>query len=334
MNLLPEIKKFTDKLDLEYEFRNKNAETEMSFGISYFDDALEGIYANDLVLIGAKSGMGKTELATQIAVKNAELGKRVMYFALEAENGEIERRIRYRYVSKYFYNNVKNFPGVNLRYASWYYGKYKNILKEAEDYSRSSLTHFDDLLTTFYRNTSKYTVHDFAKHFHALKDKADMFIVDHVHYFDSDEPNENRALKETMQTLRDCALLGGKAIVLVAHLRKSDRKFSSPVPDLEDFHGTSDIGKIATKAISIAQAPGVEPDGTAYPTLFKIMKSRVGSDVERILAMGYFDIQMNMYRKSYEIGKIENGIFAQERDKSKWPSWAKAPTSTEFGRMK
>ena len=60
------------------------------FGIKYLDAALHGIKPNDLILIGASSGAGKTELCTHIAKTNAKLGKRVRYIALEAEKNEIE----------------------------------------------------------------------------------------------------------------------------------------------------------------------------------------------------------------------------------------------------
>jgi replicative DNA helicase len=55
------------------------------FGVTYLDAALKGICPNDLILIGATSGAGKTELCAQIARINAKLGKRVNYIALEAE---------------------------------------------------------------------------------------------------------------------------------------------------------------------------------------------------------------------------------------------------------
>lgn len=334
MNLIPQFNSFAENLEKERVARIANSVTRMSFGVSYFDDALCGIYANDVVLIGAKSGQGKTELATHIAFTNAARGFRVMYFALEAERCEIERRIKFKFVARNFYANQNRFKGITLRYADWYYAKYGDRLDLIEQASTMELENINGKFTTIYRESTFYTADDFARHFHALQDKADLFVVDHVHYFDSDEPNENKALKETMKRLRDCALLAGKAIVLVAHLRKTDKRYSSPVPELEDFHGSSDLGKIATKAIAIAPSPNIPPDGTKFPTLLKVLKSRVGSDCERYLAQSWFDVSSNSYSHSYELGSIKDGAFSAHEDKKLIPSWAKIPTTNEFGEMK
>ena len=68
---------------------------QLSYGIQFLDDILRGILPHDLILLGASTGAGKTEAAKQIAMHNALLGKRVHYFALEAEPKEIERRVKY-----------------------------------------------------------------------------------------------------------------------------------------------------------------------------------------------------------------------------------------------
>lgn len=332
LELMPRVYSVNESLDLEKEKRIANSKTHSQIGVSYFDHALGGIYANDVLLIGAKSGVGKTELATLIALENAKAGQRVIYFALEAEEQEIIRRIQFKYISKYFFDNIKNFDSkIKLRYQDWYYNKLHGKIREAEKYAVNEITKLEGKLKTIYRTSSNYTADDFRKHFFALQDDADMFIVDHVHYFDSDEPNENKALKETMKRIRDCALLGNKPIALVAHMRKSDSKQKLLIPELDDFHGSSDLAKIATKAIAIAPAFDIKPIGTQYPTYMKVLKNRVGSDSERYTALGYFDISSNTYDKEYSVGMIKGSTFEElERP----PMWAdKKRIHNEFGKV-
>ena len=44
------------------------------FGIKYLDDKLEGILQGDLILLGARSGAGKSTIADIIATHNAQNG--------------------------------------------------------------------------------------------------------------------------------------------------------------------------------------------------------------------------------------------------------------------
>ena len=213
--LTSEIRGVNDCLEEEKKSRLEVLKNKFTMGNTYFDDALGGIYCNDVLLIGAKSGKGKTEFAINIAEQNAVNGKKVLYFALEAEKFEITRRIKYKYISKYFFANRNMFQDITyLRYADWYYGNYQAKLSMAEKYAENEMLKLKGNLNVVYRESSKYTVDDFARMFFSMQAEYDLFIVDHIHYFDSDQENENKALKETMKKIRDCALIGEKPILL------------------------------------------------------------------------------------------------------------------------
>jgi replicative DNA helicase len=327
-----------DSFEKEKEHRVQNTKHKYTTGNTYFDDALGGIYCNDVLLIGAKSGKGKTEFAVNIAEQNAKLGKKVLYFALEAEKFEITRRIKYKYISKYFFKNRLKFQDIPyLRYADWYYGNYGNALELAEKYAEKEMSLFQDNIKIIYRESSKYTVDDFAKTFFSMQADNDLFIVDHIHYFDSDQENENKAMKEIMKKLRDCALIGDKPIVLLAHLRKSDKASKNIMPDLEDFHGSSDLGKIATKAIVMSPSRRKEDydqeNKNRYPTFLKVLKSRVGSDVERYTALGFFDIYKNQYEQFYCVGEDSFDKW-EECEEGSNPVWVRTKiTKNEFGEI-
>lgn len=302
------IKGIAEATDLEKIDRINNTQNKFTTGNSYFDDALCGLYSNDVLLIGAKSGKGKTQFAVELSEINARQGRRVLYFALEAEKYEITRRIKFKYISEYYYKNRSKYPDMKyIRYAEWYYGQYGSILNDAEDFAKEKLNEIGDHLKVVYRDAGKYTVDDFAKMFFSMQKEFDIFVVDHIHYFDSDEENENKALKEIMKRIRDCALVGERLVVLVAHLRKSDRGSKNLMPDLEDFHGSSDLGKIATKAIVMVPSKDeshYDPKNkNRFPTLLKVLKSRVGSDVERYTSLGFFDISRNGYEQFYSVGE-------------------------------
>ena len=66
-----------------------------SYGVPCLDHALGGIYKNDLVVVGADSGVGKSELVLNIAKYNASRGKRVVLYYLEGGHTEAMRRMKW-----------------------------------------------------------------------------------------------------------------------------------------------------------------------------------------------------------------------------------------------
>ena len=78
----------------ERQHRQKNKL--LKFGVSFVDDSLLGILPDDLILVGAPSGVGKTQFCVNLALANVSVGKRVHFFALEAGKYEIERRLKWQ----------------------------------------------------------------------------------------------------------------------------------------------------------------------------------------------------------------------------------------------
>jgi len=55
LNLLENMHNFETGAQAEREHRLENAKNMLHFGISFLDEALGGIYRNDLILLGANS---------------------------------------------------------------------------------------------------------------------------------------------------------------------------------------------------------------------------------------------------------------------------------------
>lgn len=310
--------------------RKKASEGIQSFGISFLDEATGGIKTTDLILLGAGSGAGKTELATHIAYTNAKNGKRVAYFALEAEEFEIERRLKYKAIANFYFHGLyKTLKVENLNYQDWCDNKFPQLEKYEDEIWRCTLGDVINNIATKYRTRGDYTVDDFEKDLMEVQSRMDLIIVDHLHYFDFDDVNENRAVKQIVKKIRDLSLISKKPIVLIAHVRKRDKKDTSLMPDLEDFHGTSDIGKIATKAIMIAPNKSFLPSltRTKWSTLFRVVKNRRAGDRKGPIAACLFDITKNAYDQEYLLGyeeydKTEKcAVFTQAPDA---PPWAKS----------
>lgn len=305
----------------EKKLRRDLVQRGLPFGVSFLDAAFRTILPHDLVLVGARTGAGKTELLTTIARTNALKGTKVAFFALEAEENEIERRMKYslliRAYKQYNPNDVTQF---NFR--DWFYGDYDAILASYEDKITQELSTLDNLMI-FYRK-SEFSVDDFEKKVMAIKDEVQLIVVDHIHIFDLFGVNENRELSNVIKRIKDLVQLTGKPVVLAGHLRKSaNKQFAPIIGDESEFMGSSDLSKIVTKAIMLSSDPHAEgPDPNVSATLVRAVKFRMFGSVTRYLGQCFFNTDTNEYLSDYHVVQLEPDERSYKYlEGDKIPSW-------------
>lgn len=304
--------------------RIERASKLLQFHVSFLDDYLRGILPNDLVLIGAPTGMGKTDLALSIATSNALGGRKVHYFALEAEPRELERRTKYALISRELYRQ-KHPQRTEMNYTDWLLGKLEHVVGPFNHDADQRILDMLAGMQTYYRG-AKFTAADLQKSIESVYQRSELIIVDHLHYIDSDDENEHRALGNTVKTVRDVSLRVGTPIVLVAHLRKRDQRAKQLVASLDDFHGSSNITKIATQAIAIERAANIEsPKWYLSPTFVTIPKDR-RSGSPGLVSLMWFDRRTRGYATEYTLGKIARGSEWEPLARTDVPSWAKHHT--------
>lgn len=302
-------------------------------GISFLDEALIGIGPGDLVVLGAPSGIGKTQLCCLIAKANLEQGRKVHFIALEADEFEIERRIKYQILAhEFFAMRREERPHIEgrLEFDRWRMGEYMESLAQLELHA---MKEFDDK----YRNLfllykgDKFGISELIESVVGNANETDLFIIDHVHYFDLDDENENRAMKQIAKTVRQLAIDQGKPIILVAHLRKRDRSNPELVPGLDEFHGSSDLTKIATRVITVSQGSITEKGN--YETFFRIPKNRLNGGSKFFVARMVYNPQLGNYEQQYRLGPAtltrESGF--QDIPRENAPQWARQMASPEMG---
>jgi KaiC/GvpD/RAD55 family RecA-like ATPase len=296
----------------------------LTFGIPFLDDAFLGISPNDLVLLGAPSGVGKTDLCCTIANANIESGRRVSYIALEAEDMEIERRLKFRIFSKSFYLLPPEIRRSRIvSFDKWCRGAYLEEFSELEEFTTSFFEKAYAGLGVYYK-TGDFGVSELVEIVASNAQDTDLIIVDHVHYFDYDDRDENKAIKEIAKTARVLALEESKPIILVSHLRKPDKFNQDLVSGLDEFHGSSDLTKICTKVISIA--PGSMTDSGQCETYIRLPKNRSNGSVTRYMGRVLYDPRTNTYSKEYKVGLagLSRRQGFEELAHSLYPEWARS----------
>lgn len=308
------------------------ADRALSYQIAFLDDIVRAILPHDLILLGAPSGMGKTDMALAIAMANAAREHRVVYFALEAEPDELERRTKFAQVS--LRAHERRIPGYyTLNFTDWLLGRCTEVegldALEAE-VDTWMLNHLSGL-RTFYRG-KHFDASDLASAVDSIHRDVDLIVVDHLHYVDTNaDDNEHRALGETVKTIRDVSLRIGKPILLVAHLRKRDPRTKQLVPTLDDFHGSSNITKIATQVITIERAADIDaPKWWLSPTFMSVLKDR-RAGTTGLVALTHFDRRSRTYSDDYTLGRmIKGGTDWEPLKTGEAPRWARGHKQQEI----
>lgn len=300
-------KSFSDNYSSLEEIRAKNGSRAISLGIPFVDAAFRGMSRTDLCSLSGGTGVGKSEAGSHIAFHNAKLGKRVLYLALEAENKEFELRQLYKLFARRFFSDT-NRPPVYISYTDFYFGRLENVF---DRYAAECEEEFRQI-KTFYTRYSKehYTLQNLALDIENAKD-FDLVVLDHLHFLYMENTNENQAFKEALMNIRSLVIEKEIPVILIAQLRKeaSGPILKSVMPDISDIHGSSDIAKIITKAITLAPAGevvGMRP-GHAHirPTLVRISKNRIDGSSRVYTGLMSYDTRTNSYDNDFVVGRLE-----------------------------
>lgn len=320
-----------DRIVGEKQLRQKLSARRMRYGISYLDDVFRAILPTDTILLGAETGLGKTECALAIATANVRLGRRVAYFALEAEENELEMREKHRWLSRQLY--LRKLAGSrDLPFVDWYLGDCDDLVSpeldaEADAWIAEHLAG----LRTYYRGRV-FGAAELTSAIKAIHRDVDMIVIDHLHYVDASEDlDENRALTETLKVIRELTLDVQKPMLVVAHLRKKDERLKHLIATLGDFHGTSNLTKIATQVITLARADIEAPKWYLAPTYMIALKDRRAGAVP-LVALTMYDKRTRTYEETYSLGRLTKGRTAWEQLKQlEAPGWARCYRQLELG---
>jgi len=289
----------------------------------FLKDFMLGIMRTELLLVGAKTGAGKTAFLTELAIQWSAMGKRVAFIALEAEPEEIEQRILYKILSKCFLEDPQRDCTVYLDFRRWRFGMLEKAFAPYMQKAEEIFQKKTENLYTHYMQKSQFTIIDLVDLMDEIQKSADVCIVDHLHYFDLlGSTNDMTGMKQLMKRIREINLNSGVPFVMAAHLRKD---LQCIMPGVEDFMGSSDIPKIATSAILLAPKPdSYDPERGTVTTLFSVPKLR-GGGASRVLAEIDYSIPHQMYLPLYTLSTLApkgDKLYAIEKDN--WPRWAKS----------
>ena len=293
------------------------------FGIPYLDDAILGMSPGEVTLLGARSGSGKTEAATQIVLEQQNheknKAKSVLYIALDHEPGEIENRVMWRLlVDQIKTVRPAQFHGVTLRYAAWRKGKYRDLLDAFEGDSRVYLKHLFSLSETrFIYQKGAMTARQIADLI--AVGGFNLYVIDHFHAVRGIDKLEEQG--EAITAICRAAETVDRPVLILGQFRKGSTIGKSPIPSMEDFAGSSQLHYQPQNIIVLA--PKYGDDHTKWETYFHVVKSRVASDAKAFVGIHSFDMERKQYSEKYSIGRFKPLSEPAELPISQIPAWAK-----------
>lgn len=322
------------------------------YGIKPLDDACSCIFPDDLVVIGADPGSGKTTLGLHIAQHNAQRGKRVALYHLEGHQHEPVQRLKWNDICQIYYNEHKG-KGLEMYYTKYllneidsefiasleariyneWIDKYANKLFIYKKNKGLNLEQFKESLTAFSGLMSLDLLMGMKEISDQVKTELeiDLIVIDHLQYFSYRNPASE--LFEVSEILRACKEITENfniPIILISHFRKKGK--DRYMPGQEDFHGTSNIAKIASVAITLMPDRDSSNHATMeYPTYLRIAKSRIGIP-PNIVMRGVFDGRLRRYQDEYQVYKLNSFdmIDKEAMAFNELPYWAKKGTAGHY----
>lgn len=275
------------------------------FRIGFLRDIAIGMLDIEHVVLGAPTGAGKTTIAASVAKSESAAGGRVAYLALEAHENEIEQRLLFQEMARLAWERrVASFTELEqFTYASWCHGRCGDIVAAVRQDALIRFRNDCRGLRTLYR-TGRFTRDDLVRFMKAVSGEVDLIILDHLHFIDDGDDDEVRAMKRTVKAASDCIQDMRTPVMAIAHLRKIDVRSKRLIPHIADFHGASDITKVATKVITVAPAWDHERQASYLaPTYMHVSKDRLVGEQNYTAVLG-FDLRSSTYHRPYELGRL------------------------------
>lgn len=238
-------------------------------GISELDRTLTGLNKSDLIILGARPGMGKTSFALNIA-RNVAVNSRktVCFFSLEMTRDQLAQRLL---------SNEAAIESSHLRDSSLMTdNEWARLAQASEQLSKTEL---------YLDETSSITVPEMKAKLRRMK-KVDLVVIDYLGLMRSATVKENR-VQEVSDITRNLKIMAKELMVPVivcAQLsRGTEVKGKSHRPQLSDLRESGSIEQDADIVLFLYRekyydAENTDPEDVSDPNLAEciVAKNRHG----------------------------------------------------------
>lgn len=236
-----------------------------TWGIKGVDDFTKGLHQGEVTVVGGESGGGKTALAVQILLANAQEGTPVGMFSLEMGTAALAERF-YPQMSEIITSDIMRDPRlVNLHTHIPEIKKLSQRINELPLWiDDSNSLHINTIIARIRMMKRKFGIK--------------LFVIDYLQLIVGEGKTEADIIKSNMFKLRDLAKLEGDIhIVVLSQYSKADGFNKKTKRTRNDLQGSSAIHQAAQNVllVKLQDEEGLDP-ADLLDAEFKFDKQRAG----------------------------------------------------------
>ncbi len=194
-------------------------------GIGELDKMITGLNKSDLIILGARPGMGKTSFALNIARNVAASGRTVCFFSLEMTRDQLAQRVL---------SSEAGIKSEKMRTGELEGDEWTRLAQAGDQLSKTEL-YFDE--------TSDITVQQMKAKLRRMR-KVDLVIIDYLGLMHTAKPTDNR-VQEVSEITRSLKIMAKELkvpVIACAQLsRATEAKGKSHKPALADLRDSGSI---------------------------------------------------------------------------------------------
>jgi replicative DNA helicase len=242
------LKSYVDHLDKAF---NSNGNLGLKIGFDKVDIALGGMQSTDMMVIGARPGVGKTAFAVSIIRNILMQNKKVGFFSMEMSCDQIMIRLM---------SMITSIDSTRMRDARIDEQEWTRITAYSSTISEKDLFIYDKPII----KASEIMMQARAwKIEHGL----DLIIVDYLTKIkhDKDLANQNLSVGETITTMKNMAKLLNVPVIVLAQLNRDNMKRSNKKPMMSDLRDSGIIEQEADQIILLHRPSTQEQEEEQKP---------------------------------------------------------------------
>ena len=249
-------------------------------GFYHTDDCLGGLEGGDITAIGARPGVGKSAIVTQMIGQMAEKDYNIGYYNLEMNESQVYER---------FVSRMSEIGLTRVRRAKTFLGGEQEAFEKAN----SKLSEYNITISTGAKSVSEIRAE--CRH-----QRYDVIVIDYLQLIKADRRFSNRASEvgDISKAIKALAMELHVPIILLSQLNRASEARETKEPTMAELRESGDIEQDASNIILLWN---LDEDGVYKG--WKIEKQRQGTHLKEVLK---FDgDHMNFTERTETIEQIQ-----------------------------
>lgn len=229
-------------------------------GFYHTDDCLGGLEGGDITAIGARPGVGKSAIVTQMIGQMAEKGYNIGYYNLEMNESQVYER---------FVSRISEIGLTRVRRAKTFLGGEQEAFEKAND----KLSGYNITISTGAKSVSEIRAE--CRH-----QRYDVIVIDYLQLIKADRRFTNRASEvgDISKAIKALATELHVPIILLSQLNRASEARETKEPTMAELRESGDIEQDASNIILLWN---LDEDGVYKG--WKVEKQRQGTHLKEVL---------------------------------------------------